>query len=68
MTETGKGMIFVQGYNDKVKSFFVHNSPTLRQTSGEIIVSCASLLDFHIFLLDITQAYLQSENKLTRPV
>lgn len=60
-----KARYVVQGYNDRVKPFVVHNSPTLRQNSSKIIVSFASLLGFRICLLDINQAYLQSKYKLS---
>ena len=67
-TQMSKARYVVQGYNYKMKPFFVHNSPTLRQTSSKIIVSCASLLGFRICLLVINQAYLQSKDKLSRDV
>ncbi len=51
-----------------MKPFVVHNTPTLSQTSSKIIVSCACLLWFRLCLLNITQAYLQSKDKLTRAV
>ena len=52
-----------QGYNDKMKLFVVHDTPTLRQSSIKIIVNSACLLSFRISLLEITQAYLQSKQK-----
>ncbi len=52
----------------KMKPFIVHNTPALRQTSNKVIISCACLLGFRLCLLDITQAYLQSKDNLTRAV
>ena len=66
--ELAKARYVVQGYNHRMKLFVVHYSPTLRKPSRKIIVSCASLLEFHVCLLNTTQAYLQSKSKLKRPV
>ena len=66
--EQTKARYVVQGHRDKMELFVVHNSPKLRQTSSKMIVACASLLNFRIFLIDITQAYLQSKDKLNRTV
>ncbi len=40
--ETAKPRYVSQGYKGKLKPFVAHNTPTLRQTSSKIIVSCAS--------------------------
>ena len=66
--EFPKARYVAQGHGDKMKPFVVHNTPTLRQTSSKLIVSCASLLNLRVCLLDITQAYLQSKDKLSRKV
>ena len=66
--ELAKARYVAQGFRDYMKPFVVHNTLTLRQTSNKVLVSCAVLLSMRICLIDITQAYLQSKNKLTREV
>ncbi len=51
-----------------MKPFIVHNTPTLRQTSTKVIVCVAALKSFRICLLDITQAYLQSKDQISKQV
>lgn len=46
----------------------VHNIITLRQSSTRVITSVAAIKKFRIFSHDVTQAYLQSEDRLTRKV
>ena len=43
--EFAKARYVAQRYSDKMKPFVVHNTPTLRQTSSKIIVSCACLME-----------------------
>lgn len=64
--EYAKARFVGPGFNDRMKPFIVYNTPTLRQTS--IIVSSSVILGFNISLLEITQAYLQSKDELTRDV
>ena len=66
--EFAKARYVSQGYNDKMKMFVVHSTPTLRQSSSKIIVCSACLLNFRVSLLDIAQAYLQSKPKISRVV
>lgn len=66
--EFAKARFVAQGFNDRMKPFIVHNTPTLRQTSSKIMVSASVILGFDIRLLDITQAYLQSKDKLSRDI
>ena len=67
--ELAKERYVAQGYNDKMKLFVVHNNTTaLRQSSSKTIVCSACILNFRISLLDVTQAYLQSEQKMYRVI
>lgn len=66
--EKGKSRYVVQGHRDKAKSFVVHNLSTLRQRSTKIIVSTSAVRGFRIFSHDVNQSYLQSKDKLSRPV
>lgn len=66
--EKGKSRYVVQGNKDKAKPFVVHNLSTLRQRSTKIIVSTSAVLGFRIFSHDVNQSYLQSKDKLSRPV
>eukprot|EP00170_Pyropia_yezoensis_P002751 contig_11549_g2756 len=66
--EKGQSPYVVQGNRDKAKPFVVHNLSTLRQRSTKIIVSTSAVLGFRIFSRDVNQSYLQSKDKLSRPV
>ena len=66
--ETYKARYVVQGYADKLKSSLVHDNPTARQFSVKILVGLAAVYGFRLFSTDVTQAYLQSTEKLMRDV
>lgn len=66
--EKGKSRYVVQGNRDHAKPFVVHNLSTLRQRSTKIIVSTSAVRGFRVFSHDINQSYLQSKDKLSRPV
>lgn len=55
-----------KGHRDIDKSCMVHNITNLQQSSTRIIISVAAIKGFRIFSHDVTQAYLQIEEKLTR--
>ena len=63
-----KARYVAQGHRDMDKSYMVHNITNLRQSSTRIIVSVAAIKGFRIFSHDVTQAYFQSEEKLTPQV
>ena len=66
--ETPKALYVVQGHKDKDKEFLVHNTTNLHQRSIRIIVSFAAVRGYRIFSHDVRQAYLQSEEQLTREI
>ena len=66
--ELAKARYVAQGNRDREKSRMVHNITTLRQSSTRIIVSVSAIKGFRLFSHDVRQAYLQSEDKLTRKV
>lgn len=51
-----------------MKTSLVHDTATSRQHSTTMLVGLASLLGFWMFSTDVTQAYLQSAEKLMRDV
>lgn len=66
--EKAKARYVAQGYDDDDKPYIVHDSSTLRSMSIRLILSIAVLLSFRLLSHDVTQAYLQSRNKLTLKV
>lgn len=68
ISDCAKSRYISQGFREKMKAFVVHSLPTLRQSSIRIIVSCVAMLGFRICLLEITQAYLKSKDKLSRQI
>ena len=63
-----KAHYIAQGHKDKQKPFIVHNITTLRQSSIKIIVSTAAVRNFRLFSHDVTQAYLQSDEEMSREI
>ena len=66
-----KSRIVVQAYNDSEKHIVLTQSPTIQRVSQRLILSIAAITiatnsDTHLFLRDITQAYVQSTSKLNR--
>lgn len=55
-----------QGYRDKTKLCVVQDLATLRQRSTRILASTSAVMGFWSFSHDITQAYLQSQERFTR--
>eukprot|EP00170_Pyropia_yezoensis_P001807 contig_7709_g1811 len=64
--EFPKARFVAQGHGDKAKDFVVHNLAVLRQRSTRMLVSTSAILNFRLYLHDITQAYLQSQKGFTR--
>ena len=66
--EKAKARYVAQGHRDKEKPYIVHNITTLRQSSVKIVVSTSAVMNFRIFSHDVTQAYLQSDEGLSREI
>lgn len=63
-----KARFVAQGHNDRDKSNIVHDTATIRPTSIRLIISVSVIRQFRIFSHDVTQAYVQSKDKLTRMI
>ncbi|RYC58587.1 hypothetical protein CHU98_g7622 [Xylaria longipes] len=67
-----KSRLVVQGYNDAEKDTILTQSPTIQRISQRLILALGPSLvqDFGALceLKDITQAYVQSEDKLSRDI
>lgn len=64
-----KSRLVIQAYNDDGKQFILTQSPTIQRSSQRIIVALAPTFlkeNCHLWLRDITQAYIQSATELQR--
>lgn len=62
-----KSRLVIQGYDDDGKNMVLTQSPTIQRASQRIIMALApSMLKrgMHLWLRDITQAYVQSQTEL----
>ena len=64
--ETPKARFVAQGFSDREKDYIIHNVTSLRQSSVRMIASFAASKRFRIFSHDVTQAYTQSDECLSR--
>ena len=64
--EIWKARFIVQGHLDGLKNWLVHNISVIRQHAIKMLVGIAAIFGFQLFSTDVTQAYLQSAEKLQR--
>ena len=67
-SETAKARYVAQGFNDTEKDFVVHNAVTLRHSSVRTVLSFSVIKGYRFFAHDVKQAYLQSDEDLTRDI
>jgi Reverse transcriptase (RNA-dependent DNA polymerase) len=64
--EVHKSRYVVQGFLDPLKQRAVYNSPNLRQDTSTLVLALASIRQFEVWTLDISQAFLQAANENRR--
>jgi hypothetical protein len=63
-----KSRLVIQAYNDHDKTLVLTQSPTIQRMSQRIILAltACTMSDCHLYLRNITQAYVQSKTPLNR--
>ena len=63
-----KSRLVVQAYNDQEKELVLTQSPTIQRISQRLVLCLAAITQetTHLYLRDISQAYVQSVTKLHR--
>lgn len=66
--ESPKARYVVQGHRGREKAFLVHSTMTMRERSLRLIISFAAVKTYRIFSHGVKQAYLQSDEELSRKI
>lgn len=66
--EKPKARFVAQGFADKEKDYLIHNVTSLRQSSVRVILSFGVNMGYRVYTHDVTQAYTQSEDPLSREI
>lgn len=56
------------GHRDRRKNFLVHSSQSVQPWSSRLLLGLAEMLEFSLWLEDVIQAYLQTEDPLGRDI
>lgn len=67
-SEKDKVLFVARGHTDQDEPYIVHNTATLRAFSIRVILSAAVYHEFRIFPHDVTEAFFQSKQNLTRKI
>lgn len=57
-----------QSYTDEMKHILAHDVTALRPTSTRLLLSIYKILNFRLFIHDVTHAYTQAKEYLTRTI
>jgi hypothetical protein len=61
-----KFRLVIQAFNDQNKTLVLTQSSIIQRVSQRLIICLAATLSMHLYLRDITQAYVQSATSLNR--
>lgn len=64
--EIWKERFVLQRYKDAMKQSLVYNTYVSKHSSTKIIIELSAISGFQLYSSDVTQAYLQSSEHLTR--
>ena len=63
-----KARLVILGHKDPDKGRIVNEAPTVTRSSVRLIVATAQIFNFKIWSRDVSQAFVQSKDKLKREV